>query len=97
MAGGNVDGASSWVMVNTGQMSSHAMHAMSQTSPTAIVSKALTKPAGCGHTATQAPHLIQAFHPMANVTGGCFIKDKACTDLPPGGRDVAGGESESVG
>ena len=52
------------VIVVTGQISTHTMQAMSQGLLTAIVSKAEIKPASCGQTATQAPQLIQAFHPI---------------------------------
>ena len=65
-------GASTCVIVNTGQISSQAMQAMSHTSPTAMVSCAEVKPAGWGHTATQAPQLMQAFQPMSKITGGRF-------------------------
>jgi hypothetical protein len=51
-------------MVLTGQMRSQAMQAMSQDVSTAMVSKGLMNPAGCGHTATQAPQRIQAFQPI---------------------------------
>jgi hypothetical protein len=54
----------SCVMVETGQISSQAMQAMSQGRLTAIVSKSLMKPASCGQIATHAPQLMQAFQPI---------------------------------
>ena len=68
--------ASTCVIVKTGQISSQAMQAMSQTSCTAMVSCSEVKPAGCGQTATQAPQLMQAFQPMSKMTGGRFRKEK---------------------
>ena len=60
------------VMVLTGQIALQCIQAISQGSFTAMVSKALINPASCGHTATQAPHFIQAFHPISNTTGSFF-------------------------
>ena len=56
--------ARTWVMVVTGQISTQTMQAISQGVLTAMVSKSLIKPASFGHTATQAPQLMQAFHPI---------------------------------
>lgn len=52
------------VIVLTGQTSLQNIQAISQGVCTAMVSNGLIKPASCGHTATQAPHLMQAFKPM---------------------------------
>lgn len=51
-------------MVLTGQIISHAIHAMSHGVFTAMVLKEVTNPGGWGQTAMQAPQLIQAFHPI---------------------------------
>jgi len=59
-------------MVLTGQIFSQAMQAMSQGVLTAMVSNALIKPGSCGHTATQAPQLMQAFQPIWNSTTSLF-------------------------
>jgi hypothetical protein len=65
-----------WEMVLTGHTASQNMQAISHGVFTAMVSKLLIKPASCGQTATQAPHFIQAFHPISNITEGlvCMIK-----------------------
>lgn len=57
-------------MAVTGHILSQAMQAISHGVLTAIVSKGVVKPAGCGQTPTQAPHLMQAFQLMLNTTGG---------------------------
>ena len=57
-------------MAVTGQMRSQTMQAMSQGVSTAIVSKGLTKPGSCGHTATQAAHWMQAFQLTSKSTAG---------------------------
>jgi hypothetical protein len=55
-------------MVLTGQIFSQAIQAISQGLCTAMVSNSLMNPGGSGHTATQAPQLMQAFHPMWKTT-----------------------------
>ena len=72
------------VIVLTGQMASQCMQAISQGIFTAMVSKALIKPASCGHTATQAPHLMQAFHPISKTTAsfGSMFKSSIFIYLP---------------
>ena len=56
-------------MAVVGQMGSQAMHAMSHGTPSAMVSNGVVKPGGCGHTATHAPHRMQAFQSMRKTTG----------------------------
>lgn len=60
-------------MALTGQTVSQNIQAISQALFTAIVSKLLVKPASCGQTATQAPHLIQAFQPISKTTGSFLL------------------------
>jgi hypothetical protein len=56
-------------MVVTGQICSQAMQTMWQGVSMAMVSNGEMKPAGCGQTATHAPHLMQAFQLMLKITG----------------------------
>lgn len=60
-------------MALTGQTVWQNMQAISQALFTAMVSKLLVKPASCGQTATQAPHLMQAFHSTSKTTGSFVL------------------------
>lgn len=62
-----------WLIVDTGQISSQRMQAMSQGVFTAIVLKLLIKPGGCGQIATHAPQLMHAFQPIENNTALSFF------------------------
>jgi hypothetical protein len=45
------------------------MHTISQGVFSAMVSNGVVNPASCGHTAMQAPHLMQAFQLIEKMTG----------------------------
>lgn len=64
-------------MAFTGQTVSQNIQAISQALFTAMVSKLLIKTATCGQTATQAPHLIQAFQPISITTGSFLLINKS--------------------
>ncbi len=63
--------AATCVIVLTGQISSQTIHAISHGVCTAMVSNGLINPDSWGQTATQAPQLMQAFHPISKMTA-CF-------------------------
>lgn len=57
------------VMAVVGQMGSQARHAMPHGTPSAMVSNGVVNPAGCGHTATHAPHRMHAGQSIRKTTG----------------------------
>ena len=64
------------VMALTGHRVSQNIQAISQGSLMAMVLKLLVKPGGCGHTATQAPHWMQAFQLTVNNTASLLLMVK---------------------